>query len=270
MKNVKYSVFTKPWKNLSMDELGKKISGMGFDGIEFPLRDEFQVEPSNAEKGLLVLKNKLAEYGVDIYSVASSTEENVFAGCQNASIPIIRIMGRIEGESYMAEETRILKELESLIPLCEKYKVKIGIQNHCGKFINNSMGLRHILEKLDSEWICAVWDAAHNALNGEDTAFGIDIVKEYLCMVNLKNAYWQRVNGPEAEYARWKHYFTDGRNGFAVWPDVIEILNSINFDKVICLTAEYTNGDVDRLIVKDFNYVKEIVAKVLSGGQKND
>jgi sugar phosphate isomerase/epimerase len=35
---VKFAVFTKPWKTLSVWELGKFISELGFDGIEFPLR----------------------------------------------------------------------------------------------------------------------------------------------------------------------------------------------------------------------------------------
>lgn len=262
MKNAKYSVFTKPWKDLTIEQLGEKIKGYGFDGIEFPLREGFQVEPINAEKGLYDLKNRLSSYGLDIYSVASTPKENIFAGCQNASIPIIRIMAPIGGDSYIKEEARILKELEGMIPLCEKYGVKLGLQNHCGKFINNSMGLRRILEKLDSKWICAVWDAAHNALNGEPPAFGIDIVKEYLCMVNLKNAYWQRVNGPEAEYARYKAYFTDGRNGLAPWPDIVEILNTMDFDGVICLTAEYSCQDADRLIVKDFEFLKDLVSRL--------
>lgn len=41
---MKYSVFTKPWKNLTVEELCEKVSGWGFDGIEFPLREGYQVE----------------------------------------------------------------------------------------------------------------------------------------------------------------------------------------------------------------------------------
>lgn len=48
----KYSVFTKPFKCISAEELGEKVSGLGFNAIEFPLRDGYQVEPVNAEKGL--------------------------------------------------------------------------------------------------------------------------------------------------------------------------------------------------------------------------
>ena len=49
MKGFRYSVFTKPWKDISSDRFCELVSGMGFDGIEFPLRDGYQVTPANAK-----------------------------------------------------------------------------------------------------------------------------------------------------------------------------------------------------------------------------
>ena len=44
---VLFSVFTKPWRTLPLARLGEMVSGLGFDGIEFPLRPGYQVEPEN-------------------------------------------------------------------------------------------------------------------------------------------------------------------------------------------------------------------------------
>ena len=52
MAKIKYSVFTKPWKELTVPELGKLVHELGFDGIEFPVRPGYQVEPENILRDL--------------------------------------------------------------------------------------------------------------------------------------------------------------------------------------------------------------------------
>ena len=57
----RYSVFTKPWKTQSVDELIEIIHKMGYNAIEFPLRDGYQVEPANAERDLPKLVARLKD-----------------------------------------------------------------------------------------------------------------------------------------------------------------------------------------------------------------
>jgi hypothetical protein len=78
-------------------------------------------------------------------------------------------------------------------------------------------------------------------------------------MVNLKNAIWQRTNGPEAEYAEWKHYWTSGRHGLAVWPRVAAELNRRGYRGVVCITAEYSDAAaVDRLASEDLDFARSL------------
>jgi hypothetical protein len=80
-------------------------------------------------------------------------------------------------------------------------------------------------------------------------------------MVNLKNALWQRIQGPEAEYAEWRHYWTSGRQGLCVWPRVVDELKSRAYRGVVCLTAEYSDRDsVERLIAEDMAFVRSLLA----------
>ena len=41
----KLTVFTKPWKNDSLEALAERVATLGFQGIELPMRDGFQVNP---------------------------------------------------------------------------------------------------------------------------------------------------------------------------------------------------------------------------------
>jgi hypothetical protein len=85
----------------------------------------------------------------------------------------------------------------------------------------------------------------------------LDVVWPRLRMVNLKNAVCERVTGPEAEVARWRHYWTSGRHGLASWPRVVTELVRRRYRGVICLTAEYSDGTaVNRLIAEDLAFAR--------------
>ena len=255
-----YSVFTKPWK-MPLPEVGKLVSGLGFDAVELPVRPGFQVEPADVTKGLPAAARVLADFGLKIASIAGPTDEATIAACAEAGVPTIRIMVSIGPDGYMASEARAQAEFDALVPLLDRYGVQVGVQNHCDRFVANAMGLRHLIEKYDPRHIGAIWDAAHNALNGEDPEPAIDIVWSHLCMVNLKNAFWRRATGPEAEDVRWRPWWTTGRQGLASWPRVAAELKRRDYRGVICLTAEYSDEPaVDRLIAQDIGYAKALFA----------
>ena len=256
-----FSVFTKPWKDLSVPELGEFVARLGFQGIEFPVRPGYQVDPENVSKGLPKLVDQLAGFGVQVCSVAGPTDQATVAACAEAGVPTIRICVRIGDEGYMAAEARLRKEYDGLVPLLDKYGVRIGIQNHNGRDIANAMAIRHLIEDYDPRHFGIVWDAAHEALAGTEPELAIDIAWSHLCMVNLKNGFWQRINGPEDECAVWKTYWTSGRHGLASWPRVAAELRRRNYEGVICLTAEYRDySAVNRLIAEDIAFAKSLFA----------
>jgi sugar phosphate isomerase/epimerase len=255
-----YSVFTKPWKDLEINELCKLVKGFGFDGIEFPLRPGYQVEPEDAEKGLPRLVKQLGEHDLVITSVASVTEENIFAGCASAGIPIIRRMAYIDlKDGYFPAIEQMKRELDKTVPLCEKYNVKVGIQLHFMSGASNSMELRNIVNGYDPRYIAAIWDSAHSALAGEEPEQGLDILWPHLCMVNLKNAFYKPVTGPDAETLKWGYYFSSAKRGMASWPRISKYLKSRSYRGVLCLTAEYSEKElVNRLIREDIDYAKTL------------
>ena len=260
MSNIVYSVFTKPWREQSIAELGKLVSGLGFTAIEFPVRPGYQVEPENVGRGLPELARGLADYGVSIASVAGPTDEATIAACAEAGVPTVRICLRMDApDGYLAAEARLRREYDAMIPLLERYGVQIGIQNHNGPDLANALAIRHLIGDYAPKHFGAVWDAAHEALAGTEPEFALDIIWSHLCMVNLKNGFWQRINGPEAPYALWKTYWTSGQHGLANWPRVVAELKRRGYRGVVCLTAEYSDHDsVDRLIAEDMAFAQEL------------
>lgn len=257
----RYSIFTKPYKELSPNELGEKVHSLGFDAIEFPLREGFQVEPDDAETGLPKLVETLKEYDVAISSVASSTDENIFAACASADVKILRIMASVDtSKRYLEWESDFKHYLDTLLPLCEKYGVTVGIQNHYGRMASSTMELRRILEDYDPKYIAAIWDTAHSGLAGEVPEQALDIIWDRLCLVNFKNAYHRRINGPEAKQAEWQPYFTLGRHGSAHYPRIAAYLKERGYTGDICLPAEYTAENmVSQLVLTELEYVKSLM-----------
>jgi sugar phosphate isomerase/epimerase len=256
---VQFSVFTKPWKK-PLPELARLVKSWGFDGIELPVRPGYQVLPEDVGRNLPRAANVLADEGLKIFSVAGPADEATLAACAESGIGVIRIMAPVGmHEGYMEAERRYQRELDALLPLLDQYGVKIGVQNHVGRFICNAMGLRHLIEKYNPRQIGAVWDAAHTALSGEEPELAIDIVWPHLCMVNLKNAFWNRTNGPEAEEASWHPWWTSGRQGLASWGKVAAELKRRAYQGVVCLTAEYSDeSSVERLVASDLLFARTL------------
>jgi len=257
---ITFSVFTKPWK-MPLPELGEHVAGLGFDAIELPVRPGYQVEPENVARGLPEAARILARSGVRIASVAGPTDEATVLACAEAGVPIIRTMARVGPAGYLASVAALQAEYTALLPALERTGVVIGVQNHCDRFVTNAVGLLDLLAPFEPRHVAAVWDAAHEALNGMGPDMALEVVWPHLCMVNLKNAFWQRTTGPEAEVATWRHYWTSGRQGLASWPRVIAELRRRGYSGTICLPAEYTDEEaVDRLIVEDLAFARGLFA----------
>ncbi len=260
---IRFSVFTKPWPKLEPAVLGAFVRDLGFEWIELPVRPGFQVEPENAGRDLPRAARALADAGVGIASVAGPADEPTLAACAQAGVPLLRVMyGVAAGEGYLAAEARARADLERLVPLCERYGVSVGVQNHSGRFVaQHAAGLCRLLAGLPVEHVGAIWDAAHNALEGEPVDFGVELVWPHLLMVNLKNGYKRRVNGPEAARPEWRTYWTGGRYGLCSWGTVARALHGRGYDGTVCLTAEYSaEAEVDRLTREDLAYARSVFA----------
>lgn len=255
---IKFTVYTKPWK-IPLPELAEFVKRLGFDGVEMPIAPGFQVEPDNVMEGLPEAVRILGSFGLKI-TVTGPSNEKIIAACGECGVPLIRTcVGIPKGVNYLTAIADFQRETDQLIPLLDRHGVALGVQNHCDRYIANAMQIRHAVEKYDPKHVCAVWDAAHNGLQGEDVDIALDTVWPHLRMVNLKSAYWKLVSPPEAEIAQWETYWTTGRHGRANWPWVARELKARGFAGDICLTAEYSDHQaVDRLIAEDIQFAKSL------------
>jgi len=260
-KNITYSCFTKHWQKSSVAELIQLTKKLGCNGIELPVRKDYQVEPDNADKDLPGLAKAFDEQGLKVYSVASDTTEKVFAGCADANIPLIRIMYFADiKDPYHETYTRMRRSIEEFLPLCEKYGIKVGIQQHCGVSINSSVEMYHLVKDYDAKYVGGIWDASHSGLAGEETERSLDTIWGNLAGINFKNAFYRRITGPETT-ARYEPYFTTGDQGLCSWERAVNYLQARGYEGNVCLPMDYTDvKNVETYALKDAKYLKSLFA----------
>ncbi|MCL2773809.1 MAG: sugar phosphate isomerase/epimerase [Oscillospiraceae bacterium] len=271
MSKNKYIVFTKPWKNITLEELGALVKNMGFDGVEYPLRDGYQVQPSEGVKGVKRLVDVLGKSGVTVESIAGGIDvkftddnkvagvnEELFAGCGEAGVKIIRICQGLDRKiEFFKNLEQIKRTYDAVVPYCEKYNVTLGVQMHCDANISSSAETYILLKDYNPRHISAVWDSGHNGLAGTEPCFGLDTVWDMLCMVNFKAAYWKLRNGPEKDEAKWDAYWTTARHACGSWSAAVNHLKKRGYSGVICMPAEYSDEpEVEKYTRQDLAYLK--------------
>lgn len=260
MAKYGFTVFTKPWK-VELPQLASMVRQMGFDGVELPVRDGFQVEPARVEQDLPRAARILAEQNVRISSVASQPTPEVIRAMGQAGVKLLRVIFPVPRDAnylmYLNDRIGLLK---SLVPALADAGVTIGLQQHCRRQINTSMETRYIVERFDPTHVGAIFDACHAALAGEEMGQSLDLIGSHLCLVNLKNAYWFRSNDASAQYAKWDVNTTTARHGMADWRVVAEELRKRNYSGDICLSAEYVDhsAGLENLLAEDLGYAKSL------------
>ncbi len=257
-----YSVFTKPWRELSVPELIRTVQDLGYNAIEYPLRDGFQVAPADAREKLPQFVRQLADAGIRVDDVASSTEEHIFDACAASGIPMIRVMFNPPKGEYDQQESEYLKTIESWLPLCEKHGVKVGIQMHHGRGAMTTADMMRVVGQFDPKHVGAIWDAAHSGLAGEDPEQAIDLCWSHLCLANFKNARYQMLGRGADGAMVFKPYFCPGPDGQLSWPRAVKHLKAKGYKGTWCMPAEYTGlteEDVTVYTKRDLNWLKSLV-----------
>ena len=256
-----WSVFTKPWREPRIGALGELVADMGFDAVELPVRAGYQVAPDDVATALPAAVRELARAGIAVASIASGTDEATFAACAEAGVPFIRIMVPIASAGYAATGAEIRRTLADLSGRAERHGVRVAIQPHYDDYIADSSELFSLLQDVDPRFVAAIWDAAHDALARKRPEHGLERLWPWLGMVNLKSAYYARVDDGASSRADpvWEPVFTDARSGMAEWGRAIRYLVERDFAGPICLTAEYTDeSDLVAKVTQDLEHARSL------------
>ena len=274
----RFTVFTKPWPDLSLKDLGRLVKRLGFDGVELPIRDGYQVTPATVGTMLKEAARILGEEGVAIGSVAGPTDRATVEACGTAGVKIIRVCEAIDMQvGYFESERKIRARYDGLLSALKSSRVGIGVQNHYGTMVGSAVGIMHLIEGYDPAQVSAVLDPAHCAVDGEPVEMAIDIAWSHLSLVNFKSASHRRTNRITAPEAEWEILWTTAQHSGFSWKSAVAQLKKRGYAKDICLPAEYSKpegkgqlmgDDVVSFLNYDLAYIKHLFQQTGDSGSQ--
>jgi sugar phosphate isomerase/epimerase len=249
--DIKLAVFTKPWTD-AIEAVADRMVTLGVQAIELPVRPGYQVTPETARAAMPAVMRILEGRGLSICSVAGPLDDDIIIACGDNGIPIVRTMVAVElaNASFADTIAQHRARYDQLIPLLDKTGVRLGVQNHSGNAIGSAIGLHHLMERYDPKHVCAILDMAHCAVAGEPIELCVDLLWARMPnLINFKNAYRERVNGPEEAEAVFRTHWTTGRHGAYSWSALVNELRRRSFTGTFVLPGEYSdpNGQPQRM-----------------------
>ena len=185
---MKLIVFSKKFKDRTVEELINLAQEYGFDGYDLCVRHGYPINPENAGNALVDAAKQFRREGLDIPMVTANydflypdnaTAEPILTAMDKADIRLIKLgyfMFDPLIQDYWNEVDKIRKAFEGWQELSRKYHVKICYHTHCQRCMGlNCSMLSHLICGFDPQYIGAYIDPAHMVIEGEEFCFGIVI-----------------------------------------------------------------------------------------------
>ena len=270
-----FSKMLKNIGNLTVEESGKYIAQMGFDGVDLTVRPGGHVSPQEASEKLPKAVETLNSKGLNVPMITSSITSadekfaaEIFKAASECGVKFIKLgYWRYEGFGTIKRQIEDVRNdnLRGLSKLSEEFNVTAGLHIHSGDFLTSNAAVVYLLLRdYDPQYLCAYIDPGHMAVEGGLSGWkiGMDILREHIRMVAVKDFGWFQETDPGTGEKRWKVRTVPLSEGLVPWKEVFEYLKRLNFDGPVSLHSEYHDVDLQGLIRRtesDLRYLKEIL-----------
>ena len=253
---------SKFFAELSPAALGEKVASLGYDGVDLCVRAGHPVDLGNVEHALPTavatlraagLSCPLATAPVTFNDAQSPQTERLYAACAEAGVPRIKIgyWYYTEGEDYWTVLERAKEGLAGLARLSARYGVKTCCHTHSGPCLgSNCAGLMQLIGDFAPQEVGAYPDFGHMALDGEDQAMGLAMVKDHLSIVAAKDATHVKRSGEPPRGP----IFTHVGAGSVDWHRALGLLAGLDFSGPLVVHTEYSFSEA---IIRQVGYAEE-------------
>jgi len=246
VKPTEFSLFTKHLVGLPYDQLAETVAGLGFKGVEAPVRKGGHVEPARVEEDLPKLVEAFRKCGVAVTLMTSDLNEVNAADRTEAVLRAARALGipryRMKWYAYSGKQPlwseleAIKPRLKDLVALSKEVGVLPCYQNHSGpKYVGAAVwDMATLMRDYRADELSWNFDFFHAMVEGGlSWSNHYALARDHLSMVYFKNFAWQgRVpeGCPLAEGA--------------VGKDAVALVRKSGFAGPVCLHLEYLKGAI--------------------------
>ncbi|WP_342361847.1 sugar phosphate isomerase/epimerase [Terrarubrum flagellatum] len=266
---MKTVMFTKLFKGLSLGEIARHLSDIGFDGVDLLIRDGHQLTPETPD-GVGPAVKLFKEAGLSVpmattdFNEANNVSERVFAACREAGIRTIRLgYYKYAGANYRDIFDDARRKLDGLEALAGKTGVQLAIQLHGGTIHASGAQTMRLLEGRDAAKISAYPDPGNQVVQDgrDDWRFTFDSLKPWLSCVGVKNGGWFAAKLNASGQREWASDWLGLPDGMVRWDLVIAHLKATDFNGLLTLHSHYEmplSQALDQTRV-DLNYIKRLI-----------
>ena len=228
-QSPKYPVrfFSKPLDSYDFDFMCECLVRSGIDGFDMTVRRGGKIEPSKVEKDLPELVKKAGKYNLafdmmvtEILTASDPFTERVLRTASSSGIKYYRLGWYAYDykngirESIQSSHT----ELQKIIELNKKYKIRGDYQNHAGLRVGGPVwDIDELLRDLPADLLGIQYDVRHATVEGANSwILGMKLMGSKIRSLAIKDFTWEAVKDkPEAVtvplgegIVNWDLYFT--------------------------------------------------------------
>ena len=263
--------FTKQLKGMDAEATGREVEGLGFAGLDLAVRDGYCVNPDNVATELPRAMNVWAEMGLSVPMATTPGDftdpeqpvaETMLAACAEAGVHEIKLgYWHYTEPGYWATVEAIRSDLDGFARLAEKHGVRCAVHTHSGNNYGvNAGAAMHLVRDFDPQFIGVYLDPGHLSINGEPIRMAIDMVKDYLCLVAVKDLVYVRQE--KEGRVTWRRTLAPLREGMVDWRETMAALADAGYDGPLTFHSEYPNVSLDELRAltrDDMGYLRGIL-----------
>ena len=195
-------VFTKPFNSLSFDRLAEEVAGIGYDGIEAPIRRGGHIDPQNVVDELPKLVEALAKHGLSITVMTSDINdpndpltERVLRTASTLGIKRYRMKYfHYDADTPIADQiTAWHDQFVDLAAMNHDFGITGVYQNHAGsRYMGAAIwDLDRVLDGIDPSDIGMAYDIRHATVEG-GTSWPVTfrMIRDHIDTVYVKDFAW--------------------------------------------------------------------------------
>jgi sugar phosphate isomerase/epimerase len=246
---MRYVYFTKMLQKLDLKGLVSFCKETGVEGFDLAVRPGYPVNPDNCARAMPEAAKLFSDAGLIIGLVSAATNlidpasrpaRALFDACGKVGVAAIKI-GYFPYKPPFEDRLKEARAaLAGFAKLAQSSKVKACYHTHSGLNLgNNAASLRMLLADFDPHHVGAFFDTGHTAVNGGPAAMELDLIRNWLALVAIKDMAWTK--GPSG----WTSRVAPVGDGIVRWAEVGKGLKDCKFSGTVSLHGEYEAKDLD-------------------------
>jgi sugar phosphate isomerase/epimerase len=244
--NRSVNICTSTLASFALDDALRLASSAGYEGVELRVHGNCHVTLQELQRRCDEIKRKVEAHRLDllVYNTCFGVNEPgavdaMIDICSRTGVRYFRAMLPLAGvaavrnlgseraivPSYreLAAAPELLRNLRlTLKHLSRRTKlagVCVLLEIHWGTVMSSCTSAHALVRDLDPEAVAITFDPANMIIEGkEDWDYGIDLLREHLANVHIKNASWVRHAG------NWTWQWDGLQQGMVQWPQLFRAL----------------------------------------------